>query len=89
MDSISINTESSKTPDPYKLLFNLSDKTNIKKSNKYVALSNLSIYYKWKNIKKSYKENKCKISAPFWNKNLNNQIDHTVHQIFMMISSIS
>ena len=68
MDSISINTESSKTPDPYKLLFNLSDKTNIKKSNKYVALSNLSIYYKWKNIKKSYKENKCKISAPFWNK---------------------
>ena len=68
MDSISINTESSKTPDPYKLLFNLSDKTNVKKSNKYVALSNLSIYYKWKNIKKSYKDNKCKISAAFWNK---------------------
>ena len=34
---------------------------------KYVALSNLSIYYTWKNIKKSYKINKFKISAPIWN----------------------
>ena len=32
-----------------------------------VALSNLSIYYAWKNIKKSYKNNKFKISAPVWN----------------------
>ena len=34
---------------------------------KYVSLSNLSIYYTWKNIKKSYKNNKFKISAPTWN----------------------
>ena len=32
------------------------------------ALSNLSIYYTRKNIKKSYKNNKSKISAPTWNK---------------------
>ena len=36
-------------------------------SDKYVTLSNLSIYYTWKNIKKSYKNNKFKISAPMWN----------------------
>ena len=34
---------------------------------KYNALSNLSIHYAWKNIKKSYKNNKFKISAPTWN----------------------
>ena len=39
---------------------------NLKRSDKYVAVSNLSIYYRWKNIKKSYKNNKFKISAPTW-----------------------
>ena len=32
-----------------------------------IALSNLSIYYTWKNIKNSYNNNKFKISAPTWN----------------------
>ena len=50
-----MNFENSKPSDPQKLLINLSDKTNLKKRDKYVALSNLSIYYTWKNIKKSYK----------------------------------
>ena len=36
-------------------------KRNYKRKDKHVALSNLSIYYTWKNIKK------CKISAPTWN----------------------
>ena len=39
----------------------------LKRKDKYIALSNLSIYYKWKNIKKSYKNNKFQISAPTWN----------------------
>ena len=50
-----MNFENIKPSDPQKLLLNLSDKTNLKKRDKYVALSNLSIYYTWKNIKKSYK----------------------------------
>ena len=54
----------SKTHDTHRLLLNLSDKINFKRSNKYVALSNVSIYYTWKNIKKSYKNNKFKMSAP-------------------------
>ena len=62
METIFINSENSKTSDP-RLLLNLTDKTNLKRSQKYVALSNLSIYYKWKNIKKLYKNNKFKISA--------------------------
>ena len=41
----------------------LSEKINSKKSGNIVALSNLSIYYNWKYIKKTYKSNKFKISA--------------------------
>ena len=59
-----MNSEKSKASDPRRLLFNLSDKINLKRSDKYVALLNLSIYYTWKNLKKSYKNNKFKISAP-------------------------
>ena len=55
MGSIFMNSENNKTSDSHKLLLNLSDKINLKRSDKYVALSNLSIYYTWKNIKKSCK----------------------------------
>ena len=64
MDTIFVNSKNSKTSYPYRLLLNLADKTNLKRSNEYVALSNLSIHYIWKNIKTSYKNNKLKISAP-------------------------
>ena len=40
-----MNSEISKTYDPLKLLLKLSDKTVLKRSVKYVALSNLTIYY--------------------------------------------
>ena len=53
-----MNSENSKTSDPHRLLLNLTDKIGLKRSDKYVALLNLSIYYIWKNIKKSYKNNK-------------------------------
>ena len=52
MDTIFMNSENSKTSDTHRLLLNLSDKINLKRSGKYVALSNLSNYYTWKNIKK-------------------------------------
>ena len=48
-------------------MLNLPDKIDLKRSNKYVSLSYLSIYYVWKNIKKSYKNNKFKRLAPTWN----------------------
>ena len=62
-----MNYENSKTSGPHRLLLSLTGKINLKKSDRYVALSNLSIYYKWKNIKKLYKNNKLKISASTWN----------------------
>ena len=62
-----MNSENSKTFDPHRLLLNLSDKINLKRSDKYVALSILRIYYTWKNIKKSYKNSKFEISALTWN----------------------
>ena len=50
-----MNSEVSKASDPHRLLPKLSDRINLKRRDKYVPLSNLSIYYTWKNIKKSYK----------------------------------
>ena len=67
MDTIIMNSKNGKRSDPHWPLLNLSDKINLERSGKYVGLSNLSIYYKWKNDKKSYKNNKFKISAPTWN----------------------
>ena len=64
MDTVFMNSEKSKTSDPHRLLLNISDKMNLKRKDKYVVLSNLGIYYTWKNIKKSYKTNKFKKSAP-------------------------
>ena len=57
MDVTFMNSKNSKTSDPHRLLLNLSDKIYLMRGDKYVALSNLSIYYIWKNIKKSYKNN--------------------------------
>ena len=62
-----MNSKNSETSDSDRLLLNLSDKINLKRKDSYVALSNLSIYYTRKNIKKSFKKNKFKILAPTWN----------------------
>ena len=64
MDTIFMKSKNIKTSDPHRLLLNLADKTNLKRSDKFVPLLNLKIFYTWKNIKKSYKNNKFKISAP-------------------------
>ena len=62
-----MNSENSKTSDPYRLLLNLSDKKNLKRSDKSCFIKSCFIYYTWINKKKSYKNNKFKISAPMWN----------------------
>ena len=40
-----MNSGNSKPSDPYRLLLNPLDKVNLKRSDKYVTFSNLSIYY--------------------------------------------
>ena len=67
MNNIFMNSENSKTSEPHRLLLNLTDKIDLRRKDKYIALSNLSIYYTWKNIKRSYKNNIFKMSAPTWN----------------------
>ena len=88
MDTIVMNSENSKTSDPQRLLLNLTDKTNLKRSDKHVVLSNLSIYYTWKNKEKSYKNNKFKISDPTRNY-LMYQILYKIFKIILSISQIN
>ena len=67
MDTIFMNSENSETSKLYVLILKLTNKLDLRIGEKTIVLSNLSIYYIWKNIKRSYKNNKCKISAPTWN----------------------
>ena len=62
-----MNSENSKTSKLHVLILKLTNKLDLRIGEKIIALSNLSIYYTWKNIKSSYNNNKFKISAPTWN----------------------
>ena len=59
-----MNSENSKTSEPHVLILKLPDKLDLRRGEKIIALSNLSNYYTWKNIKSSYNNNRFKISAP-------------------------
>ena len=67
MDIIFVNSEKSKTSKPHVLTLKLTSKLDLRIGEKVIVLSNLSIYYIWKNIKSSYNKNKFKISVPTWN----------------------
>ena len=67
MDTIFMNSENSRTSEYHVLVLKLTDKLDLRRGQKTVALSNLSIYYTWKNKTSSYNNNKFKISAPMWN----------------------
>ena len=85
-----MNFGNSKIYDPQRLLLNLSDKINLKGSDKYVALSNLSIYDTWKNIKKLYpKIINLKHQLQGRMINLNYLTGQILDQIFKIILSIS
>ena len=62
-----MSSGNSKMSEPHVLILKLTDKLDLRRGEKIIALSNLSIYYTWKNIKSSYNNNKFKISAPTWN----------------------
>ena len=55
-----------KTSDAHVLILKLTHKLDLGRDEKIIVLSNLSIYYTWKNTKASYNNNKFKISAPTW-----------------------
>ena len=62
-----MNSENSKTSKPHVLLLKLTNKLDLRIGKEIIALSNLSIYYTWKDIKNSYNNNKFKISVLTWN----------------------
>ena len=66
MDTIFMDSENSRTSEYHVLVLKLTDKLDLRRGQKTVALSNLSIYYTWKKVKSSYNNNKFKISAPTW-----------------------
>ena len=57
MDTIFMNSENSKTSKPYVLILKLTNKLDLRIGKKIIAVSNLSTYYTWKNIKSSYNKN--------------------------------
>ena len=66
-----MNTLNSKANESNRFVYQFADKLNLKNPNKNIALTNLSIYYTWKNIKSKYNNNKFKIHAPTWNDEFN------------------
>ena len=52
MDTIFLNSENSKHSKPHILMLNLTDKIDLRRREKSIILTNVSIYYTWKKDKK-------------------------------------
>ena len=62
-----MSSENSKAVKPQVLVLKLTNKLDLRIGENIIALSNLSIYYTWKNIKSSYSNNLFRVSAQTWN----------------------
>ena len=78
-----MNSENSRTSDPHRLLLNLTDKVHLRRKDKYIALSNLSIYYT-----NPIRIINSKLQPQHGVKSLNYLIDHIRYQIFNIILNI-
>ena len=63
MDTIFMNSKNSTTSKPHVSILKFTNKLDLRRGENRIALSNLSIYYTWKNIKGSYNYYKFKITA--------------------------
>ena len=86
MDTIFMNSENSKTSERHVLVLKLTDKLDLRRGQKTVALSNLSIYYTWKNIKSFIRNLEYLLQHGV--KSLSYQMDHIQYQIFNIILNI-
>ena len=82
-----MNSKNSKTSDPHRLLLNLADKINLKRSDKYVALSNLSICYTWTGKKSRTKTIHLKYLHQRGMIKMNYLMYHILCQMFKIILS--
>ena len=67
IDTIFMNSKNSKTSKPHIIILKLTNKLDLRIGENMISLSNLSVYYRWRNIKSSCNNNKFKIPAPAWN----------------------
>ena len=80
-----MNSENSKNSESHVLILKVTNKLDLRIGKKVIALSNLSIYYTWKNIKSSYNNFFIRQHGIM---NLNYQMDLILYQIFKIILSI-
>ena len=89
MYTIFMNSENSKTCEPYRILLYLADKIYFNRSDKYVALSNLNVYYIWKNMKKHTKIINLKYCLKHGIKIMIYLMDCIMYQVFKISLNIS
>ena len=82
-----MNSSNIKTLDPHMLRFNLTGKIDPRRCNNRVALSQISIYNTWKNIKKCTKTTNVKYQEQIGMNSLNFLMDLILYQIFRTISN--
>ena len=85
MEIFFMNSENSKTNEPYRLKYNLIDKLNLKNPNENMALANLSIYYTWKMLNRLIKTINLKFPHQHGMKRLTYQMDYIIYQIYKLI----
>ena len=79
MGTILMNSENNRISYPHRLLINLGNKINLKKSGKFVSLSNFIVWCTWKSIKSHTKTIDLKYQLKLWMKNLSHLTDHTLY----------
>ena len=84
-----MNSKNSKTFYPHRLLLNLTENMDLKRSDKYAALSNLSIYYTWKIRKSHIRTKNLKNRLQHGMKSLNYMMVHNLYQIFKIVLNLS
>ena len=89
MNPIFKNSKNGKTYDPHRLLRYITENINLKKCDKYVALSNLSMYYIRKKIKSNIRTINFRYQLQHGMKNLIGLMDLVPYQIFKIILNIS
>ena len=60
MDTIFMSSENSRTFEYHVLVLKLADKLDVRRCQKSVLLTNLPIYYTWRNVKYTYGNNSFK-----------------------------
>ena len=82
-----MKAKNSKNSNPHRLLLNLTDTLDLRK-DKYIALSNLRIYYTLENIKSYIRTISLKFQLQHGMKNLDYLMDHILYQIYKIILNI-